>query len=813
MHSETWQRLGAVFDRALDLTGEARTAFLAEACQGDAAFRAEVEAMLAAHETSGVGESPQHLLPSMRPAGEPIGVGAQLGPYRLVAVIGRGGMGEVYRAVRVDDQFEQQVAIKVVRPERSTPELTRRFLQERQIMARLDHPSIATLLDGGIGPGGQPYLVMQYVDGVPITEYANLHQLSVADRLHLFVTVCQAVQFAHRHLVVHRDLKPSNILVDALGTPRLLDFGIAKLLDPSAAASTTGDLLLLTPEHAAPEQFLGQPVTTATDVYALGVLLYDLLTGTRPFRDVPAPDLPRAVCEQAPKPPSAIRPIDTDLDQIVLMALRKEPIRRYASAGQLSEDVSRFLGGWPVIARPDTARYRVRRFVSRNRIGVGAAVAVGIALAGATGWSLWQSARRAAALQVAEAERARASRITNFLLGVFRATNPNETRGRTVTARELLDQAAARVKTDLAQEPAARADMEMAIGQGYAFVGLTATAESIFTQVVDARRAMVPSNPREIANAMEWQARSMLTAGKLAEGSAVMNEVLAIRQREHGPNAPELVPAMQRIALAAHQRARSSATTDSALVLLDRAVEILETADSGRTMAAAELHRLRAWMTQDIGKDAEALEIQRRAVAIATSAARDGDDPVLFDFKETLALMLTANGRRDSAIAIHRELLEVRRRVYGPMHANVSFSLFNLASLLREEGQLVEAARLIRECIEVREKAFGAEHLQTGYAFGILAAVTADSGDKPGAVALFRKSIAIIEKTAGPTNPSVVSRYEAIALLQLEMGRTAEAIATLATLVDRGYRKLDRKEYAPLAANPRFRALAAKVTD
>jgi serine/threonine-protein kinase len=654
---------------------------------------------------------------------------------------------------------------------------------------------------------------MQYVDGAPITEYANQHRLSITDRLHLFVTVCQAVQFAHRHLVVHRDLKPSNILVDALGTPRLLDFGIAKLLDPSAAASTTGDLLLLTPEHAAPEQFLGQAVTTATDVYALGVLLYDLLTGTRPFRDVPAPDLPRAVCEQAPKPPSAIRPIDADLDQIVLMALRKEPIRRYASAGQLGEDVSRFLGGWPVIARPDTARYRVRRFVTRNRIGVGAAVAVGVALAGATGWSLWQSQRRAAALQVAEAERARASRITNFLLGVFRATNPNETRGRTVTARELLDQAAARVRTDLAQEPTARTDMELAIGQAYLFVGLTATAESMFTKVVDARRAMVPSNPRDVANAMDWQARSMMTGGRLAEGTEVMNEVLAIRQRELGPNAPELVPALQRIALASHQRAENPATTDSSLALLDRAVRILETVDSGQTMAAAELHRLRAWMTSDRGKDAEALEIQRRAVAIATAAARDGDDPVLFNFKETFALMLTANGQRDSAMAIHRELLAARRRVFGPANDDVSFSLFNLASLLRQERQFAEAGRLISECIEIREKVFGAEHLQTGYAIGVQAAVVADSGDKPGAVALFRRAIAIIEKTAGPTNPAVVDRYEAIAILQMAMGQPDEAIATLATLVDRGYRNLDRKEFAPLAGNPRFRALAAKVAD
>ncbi|MBL8986957.1 MAG: serine/threonine protein kinase, partial [Gemmatimonadetes bacterium] len=773
MHGNTWDRLGAIFDHAIGLPPEARAAYIAAAAGDDDRLRTEALAMVAAHEGDALAAAPQDLLASSRGGG--VTVGSVLGPYRITGVIGRGGMGEVFVAVRSDDQFEQQVAIKVVRPERATPELTRRFLQERQILATLTHPSIATLLDGGIGPGGQPYLVMQYVDGTPITRYAVERGLDLRQRLELFVAVCQAVQFAHRHLVVHRDLKPSNILVDGEGIPRLLDFGIAKLLDPSAAASTTGDLLLLTPEHAAPEQFLGQPVTTATDVYALGVLLYELLTGTRPFQDVPAPELPRAVCERPPAPPSTHRPVDPDLDQIVLMALRKEPGRRYASAGQLAEDVTRFLGGWPVAARPDTAGYRVRRFVARNWAAVGGAAVALVALIGATGWSAWQSAQRAAALEVAVAERGRATRITTFLLNIFRATNPNETRGRTVTARELLDQAAARVPTDLASDPAARADMQLAIGQAYLLVGLTSAADSVLAEVVEARRGLGSAAPLDLAMALEWRGRAQLTAARLDEGIATMEQVVAIRERELGSDAVDLVPALQRIALAQHQRGGGVAATDSALVLLARVAGILERADSGRTAAAAEVERFRAWLTQDAGRDAEALEIQRRAVAIATAAAPDADDPNLFRFKETLALMLTANGHRDSAIAIHRELLAARRRVFGPASDDVSFSLFNLASMLREAGQAAEAEPLIRECIAIRERLLGPEHLQTGYAIGVLAGITADLGNRAAGIDLYRRSIAIIEKVSGPANLSVVNRYESIALIQLAMGQRNEA--------------------------------------
>ncbi len=811
MQPENWERLGSIFSNAIELPIEQRTAYLDEACRGEPQLRAEVEAMIAAHGEGSVPDSPVLLLPGARPMGERLAVGTLLGPYRLEEVVARGGMGEVYRAVRVDDQYQTQVAIKVVRPERTSDELLRRFRQERQILAQLNHPSIVTLLDGGITPGGQPYLVMQYVDGVPITRYVKDHGLRLAERLRLFLGVCEAVQFAHAHLVVHRDLKPSNILVRPDGTPRLLDFGIAKLLDTTGEESTTGDLLLLTPEHAAPEQFLGKAVTTATDVYALGVLLYELITGWRPFKDVPAPDLPRAVVEDAPPPPGTLVPVHEDLEQVVLKALRKEPSRRYASAGQLAEDITRFLGGWPVVARPDSAPYRFRRFVSRNRLGVVAAAVALLALVGAGGWSAWQSARRAAALKVAEAERARANRITNFVLGAFRATNPSETRGRTVTARELLDAAAERAAKDLAGDPAALADIRLAMGQAYGFIGLSGRADSLLTQAVEARTTLNPAQPLEVATAREWLARTKLNAGRFEDGIREMREVLAVRERTLGPNAVELVPALQRIALATFQTNDSAAVKERSLAMLARAVTILERADSGQTMTAADVQRIRAWITGAQGKTSEAVAIQRRAVAIATASARDKDDPALFNFRETLALMLAQDGQSDSSIAIHRALLTERRRVYGQVHELVSFSLYNLADALHDAGRNKEAAPIMREAVEMREKVLGERHIQTAYALGAEGNIFAGLGRLTDAIDTYQRAISIAEPVIGGDNVVVLDWHEFSAILQTHLGRTNDALHSLTVLVDRGYTNLARPEFAKLANHPRFRALESRV--
>src|SRR5215470_5019015 len=401
-----WPLVKDVFQAALDRPPEERAAFLDSACAGDDALRREVESLLVAQREAGAFLSRPAALPA-----PPELEGRRVGPYRVLGPIGRGGMGVVYRAVRDDDVFRKTVALKVVAGGASAEHL-RRLAHERQILGRLQHPNIATILDGGTTDEGQPYLVMEYVEGEAIDAYCAARGLGTRERLEMFRTVCSAVQYAHQNLVVHRDLKPQNVLVTPDGQPKLLDFGIAKLLaagvDPDETPTATL-LPMMTPEYASPEQVRGEAVTTASDVYSLGVVLYELLTGARPYsvRTGSLQEIVRVVCDTQPAVPSAAAPqahgVRGDLDTIVLKALRKEPARRYASAQELADDLRRYLEGRPVLARKDTVGYRVGKFVGRHRVGVAAAALVAASLVGGLVTTLRQA-------RIAEANRLRAER-------------------------------------------------------------------------------------------------------------------------------------------------------------------------------------------------------------------------------------------------------------------------------------------------------------------------------------------------------------------------------------------------------------------
>ena len=455
---ERWERMKAPFHGALERPPAERDAFLAQACAGDRELLEDVRSLLRASAEAGrFLEKPAAGPPTIDEGtsgdgsdGIETSPGTIVGAYRLLEVIGRGGMGTVYRAVRVDDVYEKAVALKLVNHGMDTDFVLRRFRDERRILAQLDHPHIARLLDGGTSPDGRPYFVMEHIEGMPLDRYAETHGLDVRRRLELFLPVCAAVQHAHGNLVVHRDLKPANILVTADGRPKLLDFGIAKLLDGEASGRTVTVMRLMTPEYASPEQVQGEPITTATDVYALGVVLYELLSGRRPF-DLPnrtPQELARTIGQEDPPPPSARttadrrRALHGELDNIVLTALRREPSRRYASVEQLARDVRAFLDGRPVQAQRDTFGYRAAKFVRRNRVGVAAGAAVLVSLlAGATA-ATWQA-------RVARAERARAEqrfadvrRLANTLIGdVDDAIKdlPGATRARQLVATQGLE--------------------------------------------------------------------------------------------------------------------------------------------------------------------------------------------------------------------------------------------------------------------------------------------------------------------------------------------------------------------------------------
>jgi serine/threonine protein kinase/tetratricopeptide (TPR) repeat protein len=399
MDCERWAHVKDIVNRCLDGDSAEPSAQISAECAGDPTLIADVASLLASYRT--LGDFLEPALPDEEQ--EDIPSGTQLGQYRICQRIAEGGMGAVYRAVRCND-FQKQVAVKVVKRGMDTNFVLRRFRQERQILAALDHPNIARLLDGGAADDNRPYLVMEYVEGTPITEYSEKHALTTRQRLELFRTVCSAVQYAHQNLVVHRDLKPGNILVTSESVPKLLDFGIAKMLLPESDVTVTS-LRLMTPDCASPEQVRGEPVTTATDVYALGVLLYHLLTGRAPldFTTSSPEEVRRVICEIEPEKPSSIRPLPADLDNIVLKAMHKDPAHRYSSVERLSEDIRRYLTGRPVAAHRDSFRYRAFKFVRRHRAATALVALIVLSITGGVGATLWEA-------HIAQMERARAER-------------------------------------------------------------------------------------------------------------------------------------------------------------------------------------------------------------------------------------------------------------------------------------------------------------------------------------------------------------------------------------------------------------------
>ena len=573
----------ALFDRAAALSVDARTAYLGGACPDDAGVRAEVEALLAFDRPGD-----QALDAGIRRAIGDAAVGlhlaaphpSRIGPYRVISHIGDGGMGAVYLAEREGD-FNPRVAVKVIRGLAGEDGL-RRFRAERQILAALQHPGITRLLDGGATAGGLPYLVMEHVDGMPIDRYCESRGLTVAARVALLRRVCDAVSHAHRGLVVHRDLKPSNILVTADGSPKLLDFGIARLLDDERAeggdarVQTAPSRRLLTPDYASPEQVRGDPITTSTDVYSLGVLLFELLTGTRPltFASRGATEIARVVCGQtAPRPSAAAasnprfaRQIAGDLDTIVLAALEKDPARRYASVDHLSDDLRRFLERRPVLARPATWRYRARRLVRRHRAAT-AAAAMSVVIVAGFAIALAVAGRRAAR------ERDAAERVTTMLVHLLSASPAPSSAPATITPRDLVDRGIDQVRRDLRDEPALQARLFEALGAIYAGLGLVDRAQAALQESVAAGQAAGAEDSQAGARTMWRLAEALRDRGRYAEAEPLARAAYAMSSRLVGTSNPQSAQMLNTLGMILHARGRQ----DEAAPMFLRATEIFAT--------------------------------------------------------------------------------------------------------------------------------------------------------------------------------------------------------------------------------------------
>ncbi len=734
MDAELWHRVATVFDGAMALAPDQRAAWLAEQCAGDLQLRSEVERLLAADAASDDFLDRPLPLQSVtdaaeRSVDEADMAGTLLGSYRVLRLIGVGGMGEVWLAERADGEFEQQVAIKrLLYP---TPELVRRFRHERRVLAGLKHPHIAQLHDGGVAPDGAPYFVMEYVEGEPITRWCDERGADLNTRLALFLQVCDAVQYAHRNLVVHRDLKPSNVLVDASGQAKLLDFGIAKVLESTDEGQATQTLVQrLTPDYAAPEQIRGEAITTATDVYALGVLLFELLAGERPYKlGRQRSELERAIVATTPQLASTIaarsngaprqwaRRLRGDLDRIISKAMAKEPERRYASAETLSDDLRSYLSGRPVIARGDDAGYRLRKFVGRNRAGAVAVVAILLALVAATVISLYQA-------RVAQRQAQRADAEKSFVLGILDANDPDDTQGKgeTLTARQILDRAAERLDKDLADQPAVRALLKNEIGDLYWNYGQYMRALPLFAQAV-----------------------------QLAEATGL--------------------PAAQRVAFMIElgKDQRMLRHLDDASATFHKALDLARATDGANSELDLNV-RGQYSVTLAYAAHFDEAEAQARQVMDVVTQRHSKDSAEYSDALDTLAFSFGAHRHQTEAVDLRQQQLALNERLHPQLHSAVSIACNDLGLALLDAGRLPQAETSLRRALSMHEQLLGKSHPHYGINETNLARVVDREGHFDEAQAMLADGLEIKRRALGDESDMLDSSYRALALNALHRG-------------------------------------------
>ncbi|MCP4661780.1 MAG: serine/threonine protein kinase, partial [bacterium] len=712
---QRWERISELFNVALDLPADKRRSFL-EDTGDDTDLLREVEEMLDAEEwDEAFLARPFFSLREPSDDDDPE-LGRNIGPYRLVRRIGRGGMGKVFRAERVDGELEQEVAVKLLRSSVETDEILRRFRAERQILAELDHPNVVRLLDAGTTGDGLPYLVMEPVEGRPIDEHCDALRLPVRERVRLFRSVCAAVSFAHRHLVVHRDLKPENILVTAAGRIKLLDFGVAKLLrnDPGFLSTATRQPAPMTLRYASPEQVRDGPITTASDVYSLGVILYELLSGHRAHRYTTSDprEVARAVCDETPPRPSTAvagdaeacrrrgadprrlrRQLAGDLDKIVMTALRKEPERRFSSAEQLSEDLRRYLEGLPVRSRPDTFAYRAGKFVRRHAWGVAAVAAiVALILIFAVSTTL-QSAEIVRQSEEITRERDRARNVTRFLVDVLGTSDPRRARGHSPTVRETLDDAVARLETDLRDEPRIRAALLDAIGVVYRSQGIEEQARPLLEEALKLRREHLDADDPVLAESLHNLAGLEHGQRRYEEAEALMREAIAIQRRAFPGDHRDLARGLSNLAAVALSQRR----LDQAEALARESLTMKQRLFGGDDVeVAVSLNLLAAILTQT-EKIVEAEALYRRTLEIRRRAGGPDDPGVATALNNLATLLVDHTDRLDEALPLHRQALRIRRQVYDGDHRHLVSSLNNLALLLTTLGEHEEAGALFDE--------------------------------------------------------------------------------------------------------------------
>ncbi len=790
MSPPDWSTIERLFHEALELSPEDRARFREENAPA-ARVRAEVLALLEADADPGtlLSATPEEMAAAAGLVPAPLS-GRMIGPYRILDVIGRGGMGTVYRAVRED--LGNTVALKVVRGALGDPVRLARFRQEQRVLARLEHDGIARLLDAGVAGDETPYFVMEHVEGEPIDAWCDRQGLGVEARLRLFLDVCDAVAFAHRNLVVHRDVKPSNVLVTREGRVKLLDFGIAKLLedtDGDPTLTTTG-AHVLSPRYAAPEQVRGEAVGVATDVYGLGLVLYELLTGchAQPVEEGDPFAAAAAVLRAEVRPPSAAvrrrrteraagppgdagklaRRLAGDLDAICLRALEKDPARRYATVESLRDDIARHLEGRPVSARPPTRAYRVGKFVRRNALAVTAAAVLALSLAGGVGAVAWQAERT-------ERARAAAEELADFLVELFEASDPNETVGQAVSARDLLERG--RIRADrLGDRPEVQAGILGAMARAYLGLGDSERADSLARRVLEQERALHGGRHVDVANALVTMAQIRREQGREAEAASLLREALKLRRDLLGDRHDLTTEAMLELA-AVIQQSGSYSEAES----LTREALAARIARHGpdHELVAEGIAAL-ALIVWNAGGDLHQSETLFREALAMGERLWGPEDPRLEGTLIALSALLPLVDKADEAEVLARRALEMWRRIYGDDHPQTIHQYSNVARALDAQGRRAEARTLYREMLQRYEGIFRGDHPMIATAINNLSATFYAEGRLDSAEHYLRQALEMRIRLHGDPDANGALLYHNLGSRLRAQGRLAEAERALA---------------------------------
>ncbi len=796
------RRAEQVFGDALDRSDKERAAFVKEACGGDLSLLNNVLTLLSAHEQA-VGfldGSAVRAFAKVAGAADPT-IGKQFGAFRVTGHIATGGMGQVYLGERTEDDFTQRAAIKIIHRGYGE-EALRRFRNECQVLAALEHPNIARMIDGGFTATGTPFIIMEYVDGVSLDEYCEEKHLSVVQCLDLFRDVCAALQHAHKHSTIHRDIKPSNILVNRSGTVKLVDFGIARVLDAADGVDrerTATGQQMMTPLYASPEQLRGGVVSTATDIYSMGVVLYKILTGRSPYmaREGSAQEMAHLVESALPAKPSelllrpdpdnpTIGPSDTrkrsrevrgDLDTIVLMAMRKESERRYSSVEQFSEDILRYLRGRPVIAQPDTFEYRTRKFLRRNAVGAVAATIVIITLIASSvvGFSLYRRAeteRRAAeaARDVALQNEETADAVSKFLTNLFDEAGPEKSLGQVLTARDIVDRGAARVHVELGDQPAIRARVLKSIGDVYNMLAEPDSARAMLEESIRIERKIHGDTHQDLASSLRAYGDLLSAIGDHQGALRQHLEALDVMRRLYGTEDRRLPPFMNRIALN-----NPTMGIDEKIAMFRRSLAIIEGSFGVNDPVVGHYLINLGGALRGAGQYEEAYRVLTRSLDIR-EAALGADHPLVAQSMSSIASTLNAMGRYAEAVPLQEQALAIREKVYGAEHLYVTMSLYSLATSYAGLERFAEARPLYSRAIAIKESLYGKMHPFIGLDEARLAISYIRDQQPENALPHLERSLDILRASYGENDPQLGHPLTGLGEAQAAMGNHDAAL-------------------------------------